>query len=60
MTRVLHSTELELRANLAAAADLDAVVRVHAEFIARVFDRCFLHDSAQLLRNAILKGTCKN
>ncbi len=55
MTRVLHTTELELRSALAECSDLDAILIAHNEYIERIFDRCFLHSSAAVLREAVLK-----
>ncbi len=60
MSRVLHTTELELRAALRDCADLDQILRAHGEYLARVFDRCFLHSSARVLREAVFRvlGVC--
>lgn len=55
MTRVLHSTELELKMSLSECGDLDAILTVHDKYIERVYDRCFLHPSATVLRKAVLK-----
>ena len=53
MSRVVHSTELELRGRLGAALDLDMIRQVHQEYLDRIHDRCFLHPSASMLREAV-------
>lgn len=53
MSRVVHSTELELKSQLAAATDLDMIIQVHQAYINRIYDRCFLHPSASMLREAV-------
>lgn len=53
MSRVVHSTELELKTQLAAATDLDMIIEVHQSYINRIYDRCFLHPSASMLREAV-------
>ena len=53
MSRVVHSTELELRAKLSTATDLDVILAVHQEYLDRIHDRCFLHPSASMLREAV-------
>ena len=55
MTRVLHSTELELKSDLAECRDLDQIISVHDAYIDRIHDRCFLHSSAKVLRDAVGK-----
>eukprot|EP00094_Tigriopus_californicus_P014270 TCALIF_13831-PA protein Name:"Similar to TUBGCP5 Gamma-tubulin complex component 5 (Homo sapiens)" AED:0.03 eAED:0.05 QI:0/-1/0/1/-1/1/1/0/906 len=55
MTRVLHSTELELTAELAQCKDLDEVIAAHKGHISKIVDRCFLHSSAKILREAVMK-----
>ncbi len=55
MSRVLHSTELELREALRGCSDLDQILRAHGLHLNRVYDRCFLHSSAGVLREAVLK-----
>jgi len=54
MSRVVHSTELELRAGLGEARDLDMILAVHQEYLDRIHDRCFLHPSAGMLREAVV------
>ena len=54
MSRVVHSTELELRDNLLAATDLDQIISVHQLYLHRIYDRCFLHPSVSTLREAVL------
>ncbi|CAB4069561.1 TUBGCP5 [Lepeophtheirus salmonis] len=55
MTRVLHSTELELKNRLNGCKDLDDIIRIHADYIALIVDRCFLHSNGSILRNTVLK-----
>ena len=55
MTRVLHSTEIELTSELKSAGDLDEIIRAHASYISRIHDRCFLHPSVRILREAVAK-----
>ena len=55
MTRVLHSTEIELTAELKSACDLDEIIRAHGGYISRIHDRCFLHPSVRVLREAVAK-----
>lgn len=55
MTRVLHSTELELTADLAQCKDLNEVIAAHKSHILRIVDRCFLHSSAKILKDAVMK-----
>merc|ERR1712183_629616 len=54
MSRVVHSTELELRDNLLSATDLDQIISVHQLYLTRIYDRCFLHSSVSTLREAVL------
>ena len=54
MSRVVHSTELQLAARLRAARDLDTILAVHQEYLDRIHDRCFLHPSAGMLREAVV------
>ncbi len=62
MSRVLHSTELELRDRLRRddGLDLDGILSAHDEHMARVSDRCFLHPTARALREAVdrVLGVC--
>jgi len=53
MSRVVHSTEVELRIKLSKATDLDMILEVHQEYLNRIHDRCFLHPSASMLREAV-------
>ena len=55
MTRVLHSTEIELTSELKSACDLDEIIRAHSGYISRIHDRCFLHPSVRVLREAVAK-----
>ena len=55
MTRVLHSTEIELTSELKSACDLDEIIHAHAGYISRIHDRCFLHPSVRVLREAVAK-----
>jgi hypothetical protein len=55
MTRVLQSTELELKISLMECNDLDAILGVHNRYIERIYDRCFLHPSASVLKEAVFK-----
>ena len=54
MTRVVHSTELELKENLEKATDLDQIISVHETYLQRIHDRCFLHPSVSMLREAVV------
>jgi hypothetical protein len=65
MTRVLHTTQLELQGVLHEEGehevnDLDDIIKAHNTYIERIHDRCFLHQSASVLREAIVKvlNTC--
>ena len=65
MTRVLHTTQLELQDVLREEAehkinDLDDIIQCHNKYIERIHDRCFLHPSTSVLRQAVLKvlNTC--
>ena len=53
MSRVVHSTEIELGENLAAATDLDMILGVHDQYLQQIHDRCFLHPSARMLLDAV-------
>ena len=55
MTRVLQSTQMELHASLMECDDLDAILDVHNRYIHRIYDRCFLHSSASLLKECVFK-----
>ncbi|QQP56485.1 Gamma-tubulin complex component, partial [Caligus rogercresseyi] len=55
MTRVLHSTEVELRDALSHAKDLDDVIQCHSDYINQIVDRCFLLPNTSILRNTVLK-----
>lgn len=54
MSRVVHTTELELRENLTAATDLDMILDTHNRYLQRIYDRCFLHPSVTMLRDAVV------
>jgi len=54
MSRVVHSTELELQEKLKSATDLDMILSTHQEYLQRIYDRCFLHPSASMLREAVM------
>ena len=54
MSRVVHTTELELRENLTAATDLDMILTTHDRYLQRIYDRCFLHPSVTMLRDAVV------
>ena len=65
MTRVLHTTQLELQGVLREEGehkvkDLDDIIQSHNKYIERIHDRCFLHQSASVLREAVVKvlNTC--
>ena len=71
VSRVVHSTEVELRSKLSKATDLDMILevitdepialdfstfmtfQVHQDYLNRIHDRCFLHPSASMLREAV-------
>ena len=55
MTRVLHSTEIELSNDLDECKDLDELLEAHFNYIQRIHDRCFFHSSAKVLKEAVLK-----
>ena len=61
MTRVLHSTELELAGKLGDCKDLDEVLETHSNYVGRIYDRCFLNKSARILLEAVNKvlGVCQ-
>lgn len=70
MTRVLHSTNFEMyegqrvlrvRGENGEAPDLGSIIEAHNRYIDTVHDRCFLGQSADVLRGAILKmlNTCR-
>jgi len=54
MSRVVHSTELELKEQLQTATDLDMILATHQTYLQRIYDRCFLHPSASMLREAVV------
>ena len=54
MSRVVHTTELELREGLASATDLDMILSTHNRYLQRIYDRCFLHPSVTMLRDAVV------
>lgn len=54
MSRVVHSTELELRDNLHTATDLHQIISVHQLYLQQIYDKCFLHSSVATLREAVL------
>lgn len=65
MTRVLHTTQLELQGALNEEGehkinDLDDIISAHNRYIERIHDRCFLHQSTIVLREAVVKvfNTC--
>ena len=65
MTRVLHTTQLELQGVLREEGehkvkDLDDIIKYHDKYIERIHDRCFLHQSASVLRETVIKvlNTC--
>ena len=65
MTRVLHTTQLELQEILHNEGehkinDLDDIIVAHNLYIEKIHDRCFLHQSANVLRGAVIKvlNTC--
>jgi hypothetical protein len=49
MSRVLATTELELRDQLMRAKDLDKLIEVHQNYINRIYDRKVLSPSPILL-----------
>ena len=55
MTRVLQSTQAELHSCLMECHDLDAILKVHNGYIQKIYDRCFLHPSASILKEAVIK-----
>ena len=55
MTRVLQSTQLELTSSLLECHDLDAILKVHNDYIYKIHNRCFLQSKAAVLKDAIFK-----
>ena len=55
MTRVLQSTQMQLSSSLLECQDLDAILDVHDKYISSIYDCCFLHPSASVLREAVFK-----
>ena len=59
MTRVLHSTELELKSCLDAnksTGDLDGIINAHDNYFQVIRDRCFLNPKeSAVLRNTVIK-----
>jgi len=53
MSRVVHTTEIELQDNLRNATDLDMILSVHQNYLQQIHDRCFLHQSVSMLREAV-------
>ena len=35
--------------------DLDSILNVHNRYISKIYDRCFLHSSASVLKDAVFK-----
>jgi len=60
MSRVLHSTQLELKEEINTATDLDMLIQVHHKYLTKVHDTCFLHPEVKMLREAInmILGIC--
>ena len=54
MTRVLQSTQIDLHASLMQCQDLDGILDVHNRYISKIYDRCFLHPSASVIKGTIL------
>merc|ERR1719323_570781 len=50
MTRVVQSTQIDLEVSLVECADLDSILNVHDQYISKIYNRCFLHPSASLLK----------
>ena len=55
MTRVLQSTQIDLHSSLMQCQDLDGILDVHNRYISKIYDRCFLHPSASVLKEAVFK-----
>jgi len=60
MSRVVHSTHLELADGISKASDLNQLIEVHQTYLGRIHDRCFLHPGAKMLKEAIsmVMGVC--
>jgi len=60
MSRVVHSTQLELRDGLSKATDLDMLINVHQLYLTKIHDTCFLHPEVRMLKEAInmILGIC--
>lgn len=55
MTRVVQSTQIDLDLSLMECNDLDSILNVHNRYISKIYDRCFLHSSASVLKDAVFK-----
>jgi len=53
MSRVVHSTHLQLSDGLSRATDLSMLIEVHDTYLNRIHDRCFLHPGVRMLKEAI-------
>ena len=48
---------LDLHASLMQCQDLDGILDVHNRYISKIYDRCFLHPSASVLKGNMSKST---
>ena len=46
---------LDLHSSLIQCQDLDGILDVHNRYISKIYDRCFLHPSASVLKEAVFK-----
>lgn len=53
MSRVVHTTELQLAAGLLTATDLDQLLEHHQTYLTTIHDRCFLHPGVSMVRAAV-------
>jgi len=60
MSRVVHSTHLQLSEGISTATDLDMLIDVHHTYLQQIHDRCFLHSGVKMLKEAIsmILGIC--
>ena len=58
MTRVMHSTELELKSALdtnKSKGDLDGIIDSHDHYVQVIMNRCFLNPKETVLKKSVLK-----
>ena len=55
MTRILHSSGLEFKAQVSEAKDFDEIVTIHLDFLEKVYDRCLLSPKVGFAKEAITR-----